>query len=205
MTSYTGLYYLELDIDVENAFNKQLDLERFRKTGYNLDGRIDMWHITRKNLLNIFDQAWLDYMASLAIDVEEAIIFYREPNYFHKNLHIDISPSSQIMSNGLNFVFDHHDDSEMLWYELENNDEDYIMSTIKYTEHDLPYASWEVDEFPGSLADRKTIGRKMTLVKTCVPHTVVTYTLPRWSFSLRTQELSNWSWEEAIDKLSKFT
>jgi len=197
-------FYLDLNIDVRDALSSSLSLSEFRKTGANADGPVDVWHLPKEKMQTIFNIEWLDFIQKeINVDLAYALIFYRTSNYFHRDLHVDSLPDPlRIINYGINFVEDKDDDSEMIWYEL--NPKDGTLEDNFMLSGGLPTCTWSLDDFNGKELARKTIGRNLVLVKTSLPHTVQTFTKPRWSFSLRFTDLDLLSWEEAVAKFSKF-
>lgn len=196
-------YYINLDIDVTDALRNDLDLEDFRKTGNNTWAPIDIWHLTKKNLIDVYNKEWLERMRSLSLEVEGSLIFYRAPNLFHKKLHIDVEVNPvRIVQYGVNFVYDENDDSQMIWYEL--NSPESLEERINWTAAGVPYCSWDLEEFDGNEVSRKTIGRRLVLVNTSVPHTVETFDKERWSFSLRMSDMANINWRDTLTKFRNF-
>jgi len=196
-------YFIDLDIDITHALRDDLDLEDFRKTGNNINAPIDIWHLSKKNLIDVYNKDWLDYMKSISIEVEGSLIFYRAPNLFHKKLHIDVEIDPvKIVQYGVNFVYDENDNSEMIWYEL--NSQEPLEDRINWTAAGVPYCSWDLDEFDGYEAARKVIGKKLVLVNTSVPHTVETFDKERWSFSLRMSDMAYLNWKDTVSKFQDF-
>jgi len=202
LTKDSQNFFLDLNVDVSKALSPKLNLAEFRKSGSNPKGPIDVWHIPKEKLQNIFNVTWLDYFVKRDLEVTYALIFYRDKNYFHNDLHVDTIPDPlTIINYAVNFVYDLEDDSEMIWYKLDPRD-GTLEENFSF-EGGLPTITWNLDQFYGQEVARKTIGRNLVLVNTSYPHTVQTYTKPRWSFSLRFTDLDTLSWQEAVKKFSR--
>jgi len=119
--------------------------------------------------------------------------------------YIDVKTNPlRTINYAVNFIYDKDDDSEMIWYELGNNDPG-IEDTIEYHENGIPNCEWNIETFNGKEVARKTIGRNLVLVNTSIPHTVQTFKKERLAFSLRFSDFTEKSWSEAIRKLSEYT
>lgn len=196
--------YLDLGVDVTNALSPNLDLSMFRKTGRDPEGPIDVWRIAEDELHTIFNIKWLNFLQkTLEVDITYVLIFYRTSNYFYPELHVDtLSDPLRVINYGVNFVYDKDDDSEMIWYDLDPKD-GTLEDNFAFS-GGLPSCKWNIETFCGKEIARKTIGRNLVLVKTSIPHTVETFSKPRWSFSIRFKDLDKLSWQDAVNKFSKF-
>lgn len=194
-------YYLNLSIDVGDALNPNFNLTDFKKTSSDPDKPVSVWAIQKENLSSVFNTNWLSNLDSLGLDLSYALIFYRKANYDDRTLHVDtLANPFKVVNHGVNFVYDEDDDSEMVWYLLDSKD-----GTVEEnfsTTGSLPACFWHLDSFYGKEVARKTIGRNLVLVNTSQPHTVQTFTKPRWSFSLRFTDCHELTWDEAIQKFS---
>lgn len=195
--------YLNLNIDVKDALASSFSLSEFEKTSSSPQSPVKVWGVKSENLQDIFNKKWMSKLNSQGLVLSYALIFYREPNYMDRTVHVDtLANPLRVVNHGVNFVYDEHDDSEMIWYCLDSKD-----GTIEENfdnSGDLPACFWHLDNFYGKEISRKTIGRNLVLVNTSYPHTVQTFTKPRWSFSLRFTDSHELTWNEALDKFASF-
>lgn len=191
--------YYVLDIDVQHAVNRALDLDHLRQ---GLDGGpIGIWFYHNHELEQVYERSWLQYMRSIGLDVGTCIIFYRDAHYVHPSCHIDIHKKTESASHyAINFVLDPEDDSDMIWYSYPAGTTN--LPPLSNTPADTPYVGWPLDGYTGKELCRHTIGPYMTLVNTSMPHNVETRSRPRWVISTRFQRDANnsagESWQQAV-------
>ena len=147
----------------------------------------------------IFNTEWLSYMNSIGIPISHSLLFYRIPNGDPLRAHVDTYPKDysskdQIDINeknytlipyALNWVFE-GEDSEMKWYNLPDKfpDTKLSMTNAQY----IDYSVSDLEEI-----DNTNIQNYFTLVRTDVPHTVITHEKSRWAISIRSSVLYNWN------------
>ena len=205
MRNNKNCYTLPLNISTDYAFRADFDTTKFRKTGSNPSGLIDMWHIPYSDLGRVFNLDWIESLKEFGINTTRAMILFRDPSLINTKLHVDISGDEQICSIAFNFVLDPHDDGQMIWYELNDPSEENILSDVTYvTEKKFPMVSYDIDTIDGKEAAKINIGTDLTMVRTDVPHSVETGTRPRWAFSLRCDDLTGWTWQDAVQFFSAF-
>jgi len=199
------LPYYELDIDTKDAVSSQLDLAQLHRT---LDGGpIGVWLYGHAELEKVYTATWLRYMHSIGLDVGSAMIFYRDAHYVYPGVHIDIYKNSQLVSHyAINFVLDANDDSDMIWYSYPKGITEF--PALSSTPADTPYVGWPLDGYAGQELYRYTIGRRMTLINTSMPHNVETRSRARWVISTRFPRVANnnadESWQRAVEFFQKY-
>jgi len=194
-------FYL-LDISLEGALNPKLDFTAMKNE---VKGPAHIWMIYHDRLNEIFDQQWMRYMSDLGLDIGTCMIFYRDPGYQHPSVHIDIHKATSKPSHyAINWVVDPEDDSSMVWYTWPDGYSGFEDVTMA----DTPYIGWDFDTFAGTEICRHTIGSKMTLVNTSMPHNVIMGDRPRWAFSIRFQRDANdgagHSWIQSVEFFKQY-
>lgn len=190
-----------LDIDVSKAINPEFNKTEWLAQSEFANSPIGIWHIPQSDLLKIFTQEWLRYMKELNLDPGSCLMFYREPNYLHPSVHIDMHGASGTpMIYALNWVIG-DDDSEMVWYNLPED-----LGSDMITPANTPYISWPADKFSKELCVKRKIGNQLTLVNVSKPHNVIVGNNPRWVMSIRFPFIKEniKSWESAVEYFKPF-
>lgn len=198
------LPYYELDIDVSDAISPKLDLCELHKS---LNGQpLGSWNYQHTELEQIFSREWLCYMRSIGLEIRNSLIVYRNAHYLHPDVHIDAGKNTSVSHYSINFVLDPDDDSDMIWYSYPSGMSN--LPPLSYTPARVPYISWQLDGYPGQELYRYTIGRRMTLVNTSMPHNVETRSRPRWAISTRFYKVfnkdANLSWQQAVNDFQPY-
>jgi hypothetical protein len=188
----------ELKVDLTNAMNPHFDAEKFRiDTGKGSDP-VAMWSLKGKEMLQLLNEEWLDYLSSIGIPVDSLLIFYRDPHLVYPSAHVDIlwhTDSPNIFA--LNWVFSPNDDSVMTWYDVP-----YETGISELTPVNTKYVYWNLEDIQDKEFARHTIGDKLTIVRTGIAHNVITNDQPRWVISLRSKVIGNpnyHDWNSAVD------
>lgn len=173
--------WYELDIDIKNAIRPDFDFKKMYEESEFSTSPIGIWFMHHEELGDIFTPEWLAYMDSLGLAPGTCMMFYRKPHYLYPAVHVDIhKATSQPAAFALNWVLDPDDDSEMIWYDWPEEETEYDI-----TPAGTPYLSWPNEKFEGKPYVSRTIGNKMTLVKTGQPHNVIVRDKERWVISIR--------------------
>ena len=211
--------WLELDIPVDGAFT--LDPRSFLDFPYNLYNQLyipqhgGVWQVPAKE---IFDQSWLaDVEAKLDIKVDAALVFYREGGYQHAGAHIDVEPlhgETLPVAASFNWVLEQDDTSQMTWYEpwwdAEDIDQIKAAAQGKYVHPQVDSPSEEehnailYQETPVELlkeTDCHSLShKKLTMVRTNVPHNVRMGPNTRWCVTLRNWGALPWRWSDCVKR-----
>jgi hypothetical protein len=200
--------YKTLNIDTSNILAKSFDPWEYRKTrALDPNGRISYWGLQGDDMREVISQDWLDYMKSLGIDIDTLLIFYRDKDLLYHNVHVDVEyVNNKLMTvnYALNFVLDENDDGEMIWYDLP--DQQCIEDNVEILSNGNPYCTWSLENLPGPEIARQCIaGKTLTLLNTQYPHNVQTHTRPRWAFSFRCPDDVHITFDQALEKFSKWS
>lgn len=198
------LPYYELDIDISDALSTKLDLFQLHKS---LDGHpIAIWEYKHTELEQIYSREWLEYMCSIGLQIGNTLIFYRNPHYLNPVVHIDTYANASVNHYAVNFVLDPNDDSDMIWYSYPPGMTH--LPPLTYTHTRMHYIGWDLGSYTGQELHRYTIGRRMTLVNTSMPHTIETRSRPRWSISTRFYRVlnkeANQNWQQAVNDFQPY-
>jgi hypothetical protein len=140
----------------------------------------------------MFNSDWLNYMKSIEVPIQYAMIFYRNSNFPNhpKTAHVDVkdvngnkNPISYVPC-AMNWLIEGQD-SEMKWYNLPEEHQN-----VKYTMANTPYLDWPIYKL--NEIDKINIQNSFTLVRTDIPHSVHVNEKPRWSISTRSSSFDTW-------------
>ena len=209
--------WLELDISVDGALT--LDPKSFLDFPYNPYNQLyipqhgGVWQVPANE---IFNQSWLaDVEAKLDIKVDAALVFYREGGYQHAGAHIDVEPlhgETLPVAASFNWVLEQDDTSQMTWYEpwwdAEDIDQIKAAAQGKYVHPQVDSPSDEehkamlYQETPVELLKENDCHnlshKKLTMVRTNVPHNVRMGPNTRWCVTLRNWGALPWRWSECV-------
>lgn len=140
----------------------------------------------------IFNPLWLDFMESIELPIQGAMLFYRAANFNTPIAHIDVTKNDPSKSCGsaLNWVIGGKN-SKMHWYNIPN-----IMPTIQKNQLSTPYKSWLITTL--TEIEQYTVTDQLTLVRVDIPHAVSMSDEPRWCFSVRLRDCDIISWDSTI-------
>lgn len=195
--------YHRLRIDISGALQKDFDPEQLRRLTRDLSQPVSIWLMQAHKIKNYLDPGWLQYMADIGLPIQAFLLFYRQPNLEYPEVHTDLawSNSKENPSKwrdrgvGLNWVLSSTDDSVMTWYDVPNH-----TGKLSTTECNSAYCFWPLDEVRHKEFARVSIGDQLTLVRTGIPHNIITHSRPRWSISLRLANPSQFDcWEDTVD------
>ena len=185
--------WYKLNIDVSNAMNPNLDYV----SKFNDPEPFDVCTIHESQILQFFNEEWIDYVNDLGLMVVNGVLFYRKANFDDWTMaHRDTIPdfmvatdrdSRQPVNYALNWVISPTDTHDMVWY---NHPDPGIVSGREVTENGF------------TEIDRRCIGHQMTLVNSGAFHTVSGGNTDRYCISLRSVIPGKsifCSWEEAVD------
>ena len=146
---------------------------------------------------DIFNSDWLKYTKRLGIDFYRALVFYRGPNTTSKEAHVDTRNESFIYVNSaINWVFG-GENSTMHWYKMPENPD--AANTVKDPKTQVPYTTFQFKDL--EQIDSCQIKNEVTLVKTCVPHSITMGLEPRWCISARVAKPNDLSWDNVVNKM----
>jgi hypothetical protein len=184
-----------LDINVQNAVRADFDLKKFLEQK-SKTARYNIWWFGEDTLTDFYSTEWLEYMQSLDLPVVATLVFWREANYQHSEIHID-APHRPGTDSGLSLNWCiGPDTSAMSWYKTPD-----IPGTKSLTQVGSNYYYWPADI--GEEIDRHIIGSVPTLVRVDIPHNVIMGPEPRLCVSCRINfKIKNW--EQAVAKMEKF-
>jgi hypothetical protein len=189
MENYSKPWYA-LDIDCSQALQQPLD---FKKMPFIKKGSVSYCHQPKKNMHKLFKHQWLEHMQQLGIEVQNAEIFYRDPETEHPWAHIDAPARDNRYSIALNWCIG-LDNAEMVWYHPTTDHCDRM--------EDSPGSyAWPVNKMTES--SRRIIGSQCTMVRIDCPHSIIMHDLPRYCISVRTQQKFD-SWQKAVDYINPF-
>lgn len=174
--------WYSLNIDFSNALRKDWE--------WNISS-LEKEYIQCVNT-EMFNPDWLNYMASIGVPIEYAMLFYRKPITNSNAAHVDVNGNKKPITYvpcGINWIIEGQD-SEMSWYNLPEQYPD-----IKYTMANTPYINWPVSELEE--IDTANMQNSFTLVRTDVPHNVTVNEKPRWAISVRSHVFT--TWENAVN------
>ena len=181
--------WYNLKIDITNCF-----LEGYKLPEPETDSGDGIWQLAAKD---IFTPQWLEYMESIGFFISSAMIFYRRPYADFIRAHVDISNAEplRLSTFGINWCYGGKN-SEMVWYETPAEPKD-----ISYTPANTPFMTWNINELKE--IERVHIGNEVSIVKTCIPHTIKMDAEPRWAISARCSKFESAKWETIIEELRK--
>lgn len=156
---------------------------------------------------DIYDPEWIAYVEEeIGFPLDVNLIFHVAPEIRQATAHIDVSSISKEVDDSLtrpyrpvNFAMNWIDggsDSEMVWYEPVGP---YETIDLGFTEANTPFTSWPTKQL--MIKDRAPL-RGFNLVRTDVPHSIITRTEDRWSYSLRTRYGKSIPWHKVVEKLT---
>lgn len=184
-----------LDIDVKNAVRADFDFKKLLEqksetAGYNI------WFFDRNTLTDFYSIEWVEYMQSLDLSVAGTLIFWRQANFQHPEIHVDTPYRSENKLNmSINWCLG-PDTSHMVWYKTPE-----ISGTLSQTQTDNKYYCWPVEI--GEEIDRHTIGLVPTLVRVDIPHNIIMGPESRLCVSCRLKFKPD-TWEQTVAKVKKF-
>lgn len=136
---------------------------------------------------SMFNSEWLNYMKSIGVPIDYVMLFYRIPKVYSRIAHVDVNGNKNPITYvpyAINWVIEGQD-SEMKWYNLPEEHQN-----VKYTMANTPYLDWPIYKL--NEIDSANIQNSFTLVRTDIPHCVLTNEKPRWSISTRSLSLDTW-------------
>ena len=185
-----------MGIDISNALKPEINAEKFRAESTQANNPAAIWSYQGNEMTQFLIKDWLEYLRNLGIDVGSFLMFYRDAHYVHPEVHVDTFWHNQLPNVfGLNWVFSPNDDSFMTWYDLpfETGIQDVTITNTTYR-------YWHLDEVKDKEITRHTIGNKLTLIRTGIPHNIIVNEQPRWLISLRFKSISEITdWKSAVD------
>ena len=176
--------YYELNLRCQNILNKNW---KFPSTeNLNRSGMFNPF--TRE----VFDSVWLKYLECLGFHLQKkTLLFYKKPYQKEITAHIDIYDSQEYAVCGINYVVG-GEDSHMIWYK-----EPEIKRPLEITAVRSVFKSFTVNNLKE--IERFNINRKITLVKTGIPHSILCGSKERWCFSLRFVQGQFNDWDKVVD------
>lgn len=189
-----------LNINISNAIKSDFDFKNLYNNSVFSKEQLGLWFYSNDNLEKLFNTQWLEYMKSIDLEVGCCIVFYRKPNYYRDEVHLDILDSGIPSVCALNWILDPDDDSEMIWYENTVP----LPPFIKLPDNDIRYLSWPLSDFTDKEIARHTIGNQLTLVNVGIPHNVQVKNAERWCISIRLKNKIMKDWNHAVETFSKF-
>lgn len=149
-----------------------------------------IWHYKAKD---IFSTDWLNYVKSIGLQINGAMLFYREACASTLEAHIDIATAEplELCNFGINWCVGGKG-SEMVWFERPYYDKNSIAKTAA----DTPYIAWPIDSLKE--IERRHIGLEPVLVRTDIPHCIIMKSDPRWCISVRLDYKSSMTWEQIV-------
>jgi hypothetical protein len=199
MIEYTQPWQV-LDVDVSNALNPNFNAEQFRAQSDQANCPFAQWYFRDNDMLEFLNKDWLEYVNRLGIPVSSFMMLYRDPYYVHPGAHVDLFWSTHQPSiYSINWVISPDDDSFMTWYDVP-----FDTGTFIHSDTDIKYQSWPLEDVDDKEFARYTIGNKLTLLSTALPHNIIVNKQPRWVISLRfpsshyvTNNITDW--QSAVD------
>ena len=185
-----------LNVDTSNALNPDFDAEKFRSESTQADNPAAIWSRRGDEMFQFLNKDWLEHLKSIGIAVSSFLMFYRNAHYVHPEVHVDTFWHNKLPNvYGINWVFSPNDDSFMTWYDLpfETGIQDVTITNTTYR-------YWHLDDVKDKEIARYTIGNKLTLVRTGIPHNIIVNKQPRWLISLRFKTtLETTDWNSTVD------
>jgi hypothetical protein len=198
-----GQYSHVLDISINGAirsdfnFNSLLDnLSLNKHDGYDLS-----WKFNEAELLTLFSQTWLDYMASLDLKVNSCVVFFKEAGYQPPGAHIDTYANFDSVPYVCNLILPPAT-GDMVWYQLPIESPE--ASEVPFTK--TTYKAWLFEDVDLVELCRESIGNQLTLVRTDLPHHIANVTEDRWCLSMRFYRDSKpiTDWDSAVEYFKPF-
>ena len=153
--------------------------------------QFEIWRIPAEN---IFTCSWLAYMKSLELEINHAMVFYRNYSNQRNTPHQDLESNGKPCNFALNWCIG-GSDSHMVWYETPL---DWNSSSTHLIKSKTPYRLSKTKNLQ-EIA-RYTVPDSLTLVNTAIPHTVIMGSEPRWCISARTvRDPSSITWTEIVE------
>jgi hypothetical protein len=177
--------WYEINIDISNALDPNF---KWPTPVKNPDR--ECWGYTPSSILT---KEWIEYTNSLGLECGFVQLFWKRSNLVQDSAHLDVydGDESKAWPFALNWTVRGGEGSIMLWYHLPENN-----FSVKYSSANTPYADWKLSEL--TECDRHNVGKKLTLVRTGIPHDVNTGTQERWCISARLKNASNISWDQIV-------
>jgi hypothetical protein len=181
--------WYEVNIDVSNALDTNFQWPTHSKN----QPTLECWGYNPSAILN---KDWIEYTRSLGLELGFIQLFWKRSNLVQDTAHIDVydGNKSQPWPFALNWTVFGGEGSTMLWYHLPDKN-----FTIKYSSANTPYADWKISEL--TECDRHNVGKKLTLVRTGIPHDVNTGSQERWCISARLKNVADTSWGQIVEDL----
>jgi hypothetical protein len=184
--------YYNLNIDCENAINKNWQFPSTLPENLNEN---QMFYISTYRL---FDIDWLKNMSNIGLEFSlSTLLFYKRPYQKNVDAHVDFSPNGKQSVCGLNLIFGGKN-AYMIWYKDPEK-----KNKPKHTAVGSTYLSYYVEELEE--IERYILPeKKLTLVKTGIPHSIEAGEHERWCFSLRFKNMESKvpkfnEWNEVVD------
>lgn len=176
--------YYEMNLWCRNILNKNW---KFPSTE-NLNRNGMFYPFTHE----VFDPVWLKYLECLGFHFQKkTLLFYRKPYHKQTTAHIDFYANGECTVCGLNYIVG-GEDSYMIWYKEPENKKHFEVTAVQSVYKSFPINDLEEIE-------RFNINGKITLVKTGIPHTVLSGSKERWCFSLRFIQDKFNDWDKVVD------
>lgn len=190
-----------LNISIDDALRRDFDFNEFYRTSQFKDKPQGIWNLSYNRLPELFNNNWLMYMKDLDLEISNCLIFFRKSGYFrYEDKHIDILPNKKIAIYALNWVVNPNDDSEMVWYNMVDDQGVLDINPAK-----ADYVSWTVAESESAELARHCVGSRMTLINIGLPHNVIMGNLDRWCISVRLHKAELFkNWDETVNAFKEF-
>jgi hypothetical protein len=189
MELHTRPWYI-VDIDISNAIRKDFD---FKKIKFLNNGLVHYHHQNESTISEVFETRWLEQMKLLGVEIQNAEMFYREPNALYPWVHVDAPGHNNKYSLALNWCVG-PDDGEMVWYNPAG-------ANINCIEDSPGSYAWPMKDMVET--HRHVIGAKCTMIQIDRPHSIIMHDLPRYCVSVRTKQKFD-HWNQAVDKMKSF-
>jgi hypothetical protein len=188
--------WYRLNIDISNAVRADFDFNKLYSESEFADKPLGIWQFNSDTISKVFTDKWISYTKNLGLDINGAMLFYREPYFVHSEAHIDVRRNNIPSVYAINWVIDPEDDSEMVWY-----NEPTTAKREAKTEAGTSYSYWRMGEIADLEISRLCIGNRPTLVRVNIPHNIIVKSKRRWAISVRFAiEDSVQTWNNAVEK-----
>jgi hypothetical protein len=189
-------YRLNLDISKIVSSSRMMDIFEELREMSKEHPELPAW-VYRLSWRN-FDSGFLQYLHQIDLIPNFCHIIYRRPGVHHGAAglpHIDTYWEHDIMDlnhYAINYVVG-DDDSEMIWYETPDSLPEALVLSDRQS-----YILFDQGLPEDTITDRCYVGSTTTLIRTDIPHKVITGSNERFCLSLRLTDRKN-SWQEAVE------
>lgn len=182
-------YFLELNIDKQSILQRDY-IKPTKIINYIKWESIDY-------LKSIFTIDFLNTLSKVS-EIAGALVFYKRNQQTPHEAHTDIAVINEKVIHipyGMNIVFDDSNDiqSKMCWYSFKDN---LQKDEIKYSPAGVAYLTHPIKNLV--LEQEHTISDKVTLVRTDVPHAIISGNGLRTCISIRFKSFAS-SWKEGYE------